>query len=168
MLLSNCRRLEAVLHDAEDRIPARSRPPRGWALFGSAVMQQHGLRERISDVDVAVHHTLWECLARTISCKLMLPRPDHPPYLEYTVGGGKAHLFYAWRDDEPQISIPECVAMGERVNGWWCTPLWIIRNHKQASIDICMRRYGCVPPRWEKHIADRDAIDALAAAQQRR
>lgn len=162
MQLSNCRRLATLLNNARERTVCATTPDPGWALFGSAVMQLHGLRDVISDVDVAVDYRIWETLANGLNCSLRLPDRRHPPYLEFTDGGGKCHLFYDWRADEPEINIPDCIHMAQRsgpsVLDWWITPLPIILRQKEASLAYCMERYGEIPDRWKKHETDREKI----------
>jgi len=125
-------------------------------------MQLHGLRGDIADVDVAVDHTLWERLARTVNYGVHVPRPDHPPYLEGYEAGAHVHVFYAWRPDEPEVDLVWCRRLAERVgegiNAWPCAPLVHVRAHKLGSI----KRYGS-EGRWAKHVADVEAIDNYIA-----
>lgn len=163
-------RLKALLNDGVRQLESRRLETSGafspwkpgtkpWCLFGSAVMQLHLLRDDISDVDVAVNYRLFEMLANTVACRFEMPRRDHPPLLVFRDGGADCHIFYDWRHDEPAIDLDDCRRTSHIVNGWPCTPLREIRAHKQASIDYCWVRYGYVPPRWQKHVHDRDAID---------
>jgi hypothetical protein len=126
-----------------------------YALFGSAVLLLHGLRTEIGDIDVFVDHRVWEKLSGGINWHARCPDPDHPVFLEWNhCNGLKVHAFYAWRNDEPEVDAFAARSTAELIGGWWCTPLELIRLHKQMST----RRHGS-GGRWTKHVDDVAAID---------
>lgn len=167
--IGNFHQTRSHLNEWVDRLGSRRSGwpvERPWALFGSAVMQLHDLREDISDVDIAVHFELFEALAGDSWSKLRVPHAMHPPYIERRdVGGnGNVHIFYDWRRDEPEIDMHEVRRGDLIIGGWPCAPLTLIRNHKMWSSVYCQRRFGCVPAPWRKHEADIEAIDRYLAA----
>lgn len=123
-------------------------------LFGSAVLLLHGLREAVGDVDVFVSPGLWSALAAGPEWERLQPDPHDPPFLQRYINGLKVHAFYAWTDRDPEVDATQCRRAAERVDGWPCTPLAIVRMHKQMSI---AKHPGSEPHR--KHIADVEAID---------
>lgn len=161
MNVRNCHRLKAVLSDASERAGLKAHP---WALFGSAVMQLHGLRDEISDVDVAVHHRVFEVLANSIAFELRCPDPAHPPFLVFRDAGGDCAIFYAWRSDEPEVNLGWVRLYSEVVKDWPCAPLIEIAKHKLASIRYVQDRFGHVPERWGKHVDDYGRIMGRLAA----
>lgn len=130
-----------------------------YALFGSAVLLQHGLLRDISqigDIDVFVDHYIWEHLGGSLNWRVRCPDSDHPPYLEFNHLNGKiVHAFYAWRVDEPEVNARACRATAEEVDGWWCTRLIDIHRHKARSVANWPD-----DPRQVKHLAHLKAIEA--------
>lgn len=164
-------RTAARLHEGVRRLWPKSMDPLAtpgppvapWCLFGSAVLELHGLRASISDLDVAVDYRLWGFLAGSMSYEVRLPDPAHPPFLvgrdgDLTSGLGEVHIFYAWRADEPEVDLPLARSLSRPMADWpfWpVPPLTEIRKHKQLSLE----RHGS-HGRWAKHQADVAAIDA--------
>ena len=158
MNIRHANQLRWLLQDAASHCRGSDRLP--WCLFGSAVMQLHGLRDDVSDIDVAVSAPMFECLANRLITCTHVPDSRHPPFLDVRAGGGSAHIFYAWRADEPEVDLGQCRALAEQVDGWWCAPLREIRRHKVAGDVYCMQRYGHIPLRYQKHAKDVKLIDA--------
>lgn len=148
--------LRAELNDAAALTGQRQ--PGGWALFGSAVLLMEGLRERSGDVDVFVAPALWEHLAGRVAWRLRLPDPVDPPYLERLVVGVRVHAFYSWTARDPHVNADQCLAAATLVQGWWCTPLELVRGHKA----MCAGKHPG-DPRHAKHVADVAAIDVYLA-----
>lgn len=129
-----------------------------YALFGSAVLLQHGLLGigDIGDIDVFVDHRVWEHLGGSLNWRVRCPNPEHPPYLEWNRLNGKViHAFYAWRPDESEVNPRACRATAELVDGWWCTRLIDIHHHKVRSVANWPD-----DPRQAKHLTHMRAIEA--------
>lgn len=129
-------------------------PGRPWALFGSAVLKLHGLRERIGDIDVSVDHAVWVYLANHPMWEVRVPDPAHPPYCARKCGGLEVHAFYTWQADEPEVDLLTARIHAQLIHGWYATPLRLVRTHKLLSVQ---RHPGSEP--HEKHKADILAID---------
>jgi hypothetical protein len=152
MHVRDCRLVRRVLTEVDEELTYDPLPT--WALFGSAVLELHGLREEIADVDIAVSHGMFERLAGRLATALRVPYPFHPPYLEMRDGGGCVHIFYDWRHDEPLIDLRE-VRRESSVHGesvaeqWPATSLRVVRGHK-----IACEIYHGTQGRWSKHSDD--------------
>jgi len=131
-------------------LPAKGGAP--YALFGSAVMLLHGLRDEIADVDVFVAPVVYAALLRS-GWEAQKPDPYDPSFLEREVNGYQVHAFYAWTDKDPEVNADQCRRTAELAHGWWCTPLDLIRLHK-----VMARKHGN-SPRHRKHAADVIVID---------
>ena len=143
-------------HAAEATRVARGDDGRPWVLFGSMAMWLHGLRDRVGDVDVFASHRLWEQLAE--SWRVRAPHPTDPPYLERLVNGVVVNVFYTWTVRDPEVDARECRRAAELVGGWWCTPLQVIRQHKQKGVSH-------PDPRYAKHRHDIAILDQHLATQ---
>ena len=134
-------------------------PP--YALFGSVVMLFHGLRKEIGDVDVFVDPAIWRELAGRLRWSLQLPSAVDPPFLESRCGGFKVHAFYRWTPRDPWVDAEHCRWAAEQVHGWWCTPLWLIRQHKTGAWECVTDDRQAFPDlaRWEKHARDVEILD---------
>jgi hypothetical protein len=129
-------------------------PGAEWALFGSLVLVLHGLRESISDVDVFVEPELWLGLSGSLNWRVRLPHIADPPFLERNVGGFRAHAFYQWTPRDPWVDADKARGHAETIDGWKCTPLELIREHKTGAWD---NNPGSGA--HEKHARDVRAID---------
>jgi hypothetical protein len=156
--------VDLVRDDLNDAASVTDIPEAGkpYAVFGSLVMLFHGLRDEIGDVDVFAAPSLWEVLANRppgngLRWSVRIPDPLDPPILEAHAGGLTVHAFYRWQErDFPAVDADACRQAAEFVHGWWCTPLWLIRQHKAHSLaqpgaDTC--------PRQVKHRRDLVVID---------
>jgi hypothetical protein len=134
------------------------------AMFGSAVLYLHGLRDRIGDVEFFVTERLYR-LIEPVAIERR-PDPADPPYLEVDVGAGvPVNFFYDWCHADPHTSPEHCLRCAEIVKGWRCMPLWMLRTVKLGAIHIMRGRLGSLEgTRWEKHVADVDAIDEYLVA----
>jgi hypothetical protein len=149
-------RIRDELHDAvRTAALGHNHPEKPWALFGSAVMLLHGLREEIGDVDVFVQPRVWTVLAHVGGWSRQAPEPHDPPFLEAERGGLHVHAFFDWTDKDPEVDAGQCLRAAQLIDGWWCTPLEIVRMHKAMSPP---KHPG--DPRQEKHLHDVAAIDA--------
>src|ERR1019366_618046 len=68
--------------------------------------------------------------------------------------------FYRWTQRDPWVNADRCRTEAEKVDGWNCTPLELIREHKAGA-------WGHNPGSvlHEKHAADVRAIDARLAVR---
>lgn len=148
-------RLRAELDEVGRRVPYACGGP-AYALFGSAVMEAHGLLDRpLGDVDVFVPPECWQALAGRLAWSLRLPDPADPPYLTRREGGIDVHAFYRWTAKDPEVNADHCRLWAERVGGWWCAPLAVVRTHKVMS---AAKHPGS--ERHLKHLTDVERIDA--------
>jgi hypothetical protein len=136
--------------------------PHDCALFGSAVLALHRLRDEIGDVDLAVTPEAFAKLERQGWC---VERgdglPGHPPFLALRLGGHDVNAFQSWRADQPEIDIPLVIRRAVSVHMWPCAPLALVAHHKATSL-VRAWQAGVDPHR--KHTFDLANITARLAA----
>lgn len=156
--------LEAELEDALAGDPMRG----NVALFGSVVLERHGLRDRVGDVDLFVSVGLFTRLERRPGWMLEHgEHPGHPVYLVRSEAELEVHAFYAWRGDEPEVDAQEALDAALDVGPLLYAPLALVRKHKAGALRYVTDRQGIVDyvgTRWEKHLRDLERIDALLEA----
>lgn len=120
--------LESVVHYD---LPLRTKR---YAIFGSAVMYLHGLREEIGDIDIFVDRYIYDQLKQKGWVE-QRPRAEDPPLLEAWLPGGQlpVHAFYDWKKRGMQIDVQELLNNPEYIQGWPVQRLEQLRDWK-ASI----------------------------------
>jgi len=85
-------------------------------------------------------------------------RPADRPYLERLLNGVLVNAFYTWTARDPEVNAYECRLAAQLVRGRWCTPLQVLRRHKQKGLPHPDARYA-------KHRQDIAILDQHLASQ---
>lgn len=134
--------------------------PTEAALFGSAVLALHGLRDEIGDVDLAVAPAAFKLLHRAGWEPTFGEHPSHPMFLAWRTERHVVHAFSSWRSDQPEIDPALVLERAECLHGWPAAPLALVAHHKATAL-VRSRELGLVPP--DKHVDDLANIVARIA-----
>jgi hypothetical protein len=125
--------VDALFH-LELIMASLSIPDDDYVIFGSMPMWFHGLRDGVGDIDVFVRESAYEKLKADEDMIEVIPDPNDPPYLEYSLVKPNIHFFYDWTGKSNAMDMEQCFKEAEVSGGWRFAPLEEVFKWKSEAL----------------------------------